>query len=72
MGLIMEEIAMELIDWLLHPNAFYPVGYTDRKLSIQNTELWVIPTHNPEGLTVVHGWEDEDNWMQDITFRKNK
>ena len=28
------EIAMELIDWLLHPNAFYPVGYSDRKLSI--------------------------------------
>tara|TARA_Y100001960_G_C13961662_1_gene488568 strand:- start:11 stop:496 length:486 start_codon:yes stop_codon:yes gene_type:complete len=49
------EIAMELIDWLLHPNAFYPVNYLDRKMAIENTELWVVPTHNPEGLLTVHG-----------------
>ena len=66
------EIAMELIDWLLHPNAFYPVNYLDRKLAIENTELWVIPTYNPEGLLTVHGDTLNGEWVQDEWFRKNK
>ena len=66
------EIAMELIDWLLHPNAFYPVNYLDRKMAIENTELWVIPTHNPEGLLTVHGDTLNGDWVQDEWFRKNK
>ena len=66
------EIAMELIDWLLHPNAAYPVGYLDRKLSIENTEIWVVPTHNPEGLLTVHGDVIGDQWIQDEWYRKNK
>ena len=66
------EIAMELIDWLLHPNTAYPVGYLDRKLAIENTEVWVIPTHNPEGLLTVHGEVIGDQWIQDEWYRKNK
>ena len=66
------EIAMELIDWLLHPNAFYPVNYLDRKMAIENTELWIIPTHNPEGLLTVHGDTLGGEWVQDEWFRKNK
>jgi len=66
------EIAMELIDWLLHPNAFYPVNYLDRKMAIENTELWVVPTHNPEGLLTVHGDTLNGDWVQDEWFRKNK
>ena len=66
------EIAMELIDWLLHPNAFYPVGYPDRKMAIENTEIWVVPTHNPEGLLTVHGDVIDDEWIQDEWYRKNK
>ena len=66
------EIAMELIDWLLHPNASYPVGYLDRKLSIENTEIWVVPTHNPEGLLTVHGDVIGSEWIQDEWYRKNK
>ena len=31
----------------------------------------VVP-HNPEGHTVVHGWEEDGEWLQDVTFRKNK
>ena len=66
------EIAMELIDWLLHPNAAYPVGYLDRKLGIENTEIWVVPTHNPEGLLTVHGDVIGGEWIQDEWYRKNK
>ena len=66
------EIAMELIDWLLHPNTSYPVGYLDRKLGIENTELWIIPTHNPEGLLTVHGDVIGSEWVQDEWYRKNK
>jgi len=66
------EIAMELIDWLLHPNAFYPVNYLDRKMALENTELWVIPTHNPEGLLTVHGDTLNGDWVQDEWYRKNK
>lgn len=66
------EIAMEMIDWLLHPNAFYPVNYLDRKLALENTELWVVPTHNPEGLLTVHGDTLAGEWIQDEWYRKNK
>ena len=66
------EIAMEMIDWLLHPKAFYPVNYLDRKLALENTELWVVPTHNPEGLLTVHGDTLAGEWIQDEWYRKNK
>jgi len=82
------EISMGLIDILLHPtpqlgtsNMPYPAGFrpsfgdlSSLNISsiLENAEVWVIPTHNPEGLTVVHGWEENGEWMQDITYRKNK
>ena len=66
------EIAMEMIDWLLHPNAFYPVNYLDRKMALENTELWIVPTHNPEGLLTVHGDTLNGEWIQDEWYRKNK
>ena len=68
------EIAIELIEWLLDPfNNANPI-YIQSILSIlNNSEVWVIPTHNPEGLDVVHGWYDSsDLWQQDVSFRKNK
>ncbi len=34
--------------------------------------MWVVPTYNPEGLTVVHGDSVDGNWLQDISYRKNK
>jgi hypothetical protein len=82
------EITMALIDILLHPtpqsgtdNFMYPNGYrpswgdlnSSNIMSIlENSEVWVVPTHNPEGLSVVHGWDVEGTWMQDVTYRKNK
>ena len=82
------EISMGLIDILLHPtpqpgtsNMPYPAGFrpsfgdlSSSNISsiLENAEVWVVPTHNPEGLTVVHGWEENGEWIQDITYRKNK
>ena len=47
-------------------------------------DLWIVPTHNPEGLKVVHGYCDDSssetktdcninnsNWIEDSTYRKN-
>jgi len=56
------EIAMGLIDTLLHG---YDAGNTHIYALLQNLETWIVPTHNPEGLRVVH-----DGW--DVTYRKNK
>ena len=79
---------MALINILLNPtpqfdtyNFAYPNGYRPSwgDLSkdnidqiIQNIEIWIVPTHNPEGLTVVHGWDENDIWIQDVSYRKNK
>ena len=68
------EIAVELIDWLLDPfNNANPI-YIQSLLSIlANSEVWIVPTHNPDGLSVVHGWYDSMNvWKQDESYRKNK
>ena len=75
------EISMSLIDRLLNP-LNYPSEYQSIYAIMQNTEIWVIPTHNPDGLSVVHGWyEDLNNnnvldegeiWNQDVYYRKNK
>ena len=44
--------------------------------NLQNLEIWFVPTHNPEGLRVVHGYEETDGdttqWIQDVSYRKNK
>ena len=40
---------------------------------MSESEIWVIPTHNPEGLNIVHGWIDDlEQFQQDESFRKNK
>ena len=68
------EITIELIEWLLDPFSSANPIYIQSLLSILNTsEVWIIPTHNPDGLSVVHGWYDSMNtWYQDESFRKNK
>ena len=44
--------------------------------NLRNIEIWIIPTHNPEGLRVVHGYTDTTGdttqWIQDVSYRKNK
>ena len=66
------EIALDLVDWLLNPLE-HPQYYLSIYDIMQNAEIWVVPTHNPEGLSVVHGWYDDlDYWNQDVYFRKNK
>ena len=65
------EITMELIDWFLHPLEHQTFSQNMMAI-LQSSEVWVIPTYNPEGLQVVHGYESNGNWLQDVTFRKNK
>ena len=68
------EIAIELIEWFLDPFNSENSIYLQSIFSIMsNSEVWVVPTHNPEGLEVVHGYYDINNvWQQDESFRKNK
>ena len=68
------EIAVELIEWLLNPHDEGNSTYWQSIYSIMSSsEIWVIPTHNPEGLNVVHGWIDDlGQFQQDESFRKNK
>jgi len=54
------EISMALINkLLLYHNA------TPYRWWLESIEIWIVPTHNPEGLQVV-----TDEW--DVTYRKNK
>ncbi len=68
------EIAVELIDWFLNPFNSENSIYLQSIFSIMSSsEVWIVPTHNPEGLEVVHGYYDINNtWLQDESFRKNK
>ncbi|MDB4859432.1 M14 family zinc carboxypeptidase [Candidatus Marinimicrobia bacterium] len=68
------EIAVELIEWFLNPFNSENSIYLQSIFSIMsNSEVWIVPTHNPEGLEVVHGYYDINNiWQQDESFRKNK
>ncbi len=82
------EISMEIIECYLDIEKCYTNYNNIReylvnmlKISLEKVELWVVPTHNPDGLGVVHGYCDEDisktedscnsNWIQDPTYRKN-
>ena len=65
------EIAMEIINQFLHPEQYSNNRpYLQRGLA--ESELWIIPTYNPEGLRVVHGYVEDGNEIQDVTYRKNK
>ena len=66
------EIVMELIDRLLNP---YPEHASSLQLIYEimsKTEIWIVPTYNPDGLRMVHGYDDGDGWIQDVYYRKNK
>ncbi len=65
------EMSMTLIDWLLHPGDTQWGNY-ELPMFMHNLEIWVVPTHNPEGLRVVHGYEENGAWIQDESYRKNK
>jgi len=65
------EISMELIYRFLHPEEF-PSEFQTLAGILYSSEVWIVPTHNPEGLSVVHGWNEEGSWMQDVSYRKNK
>jgi len=66
------EIAMEIIDQFLHPEN-HSQNRPKFQMGLYFTELWVVPTINPEGLRVVHGYVDASgNEVKDATFRKNK
>ncbi len=62
------EIAMEIIEQFLFPEQ-------NKKQFLQEglfgSEIWIVPTHNPEGLRVVHGWERDGEYLLDHTFRKS-
>ncbi len=69
------EMSMSLIDWLLHPQEETNSGFyitNDLLMFMHNLEIWIVPTHNPEGLRVVHGYEENGTWIQDESYRKNK
>ena len=79
------EITMAIIEMFLNPEILLPTSgvsyvpsyteinpFSDLADILENVEIWVIPTYNPEGLSVVHGWDDNGNWMQDLAYRKNK
>ncbi len=55
----------------LHPDEF-PSESTNLTEILYKSEVWIIPTYNPEGLSVVHGWEEDNEWFQDVSYRKNK
>ena len=65
------EISMEIIKRFLYPDQYLSDIQTLIS-SLYFSEIWIVPSHNPEGLGVVHGWEEEGQWLQDVTFRKNK
>ncbi len=78
------EISMALIEMFLNPNLMGQPGYEylpepfnvnpyiDLKNILSKIEIWVVPTHNPDGLQVVHGYEDNNfHWIQDVSYRKN-
>jgi len=82
------EISMGIIECYLNPQQCWndfekirPYLVNILKTSLEKIELWIVPTHNPEGLKVVHGYCDEDisvtkatcngNWIEDSTYRKN-
>ena len=66
------EVSMGLIERFLYPHN-YPADLNTLIGVLYNTEVWIVPTHNPEGHTVVHGWDDDNfGWLQDVSYRKNK
>ena len=73
------EISMALINCFLNigiEECFTSEIASQVMSNLRNLEIWIVPTHNPEGLRVVHGYEEETDdttrWIQDVSYRKNK
>ncbi len=67
------ETTMELINMFLHPEQHVGTMYYQyMRALLQSAEVWVVPTYNPEGLRVVHGYNDDGDWIQDVAYRKDK
>jgi hypothetical protein len=62
---------MEIINQFLHPEQ-YPNNRPYLQMGLYSTEIWIVPTYNPEGLRVVHGYVEDGVEVQDVTYRKNK
>lgn len=65
------EITMDIISKFLHPEDNQDLVFNMGAL-LYFSEIWLVPTHNPEGLRVVHGYEENGVWIQDDSYRKNK
>ncbi|MFQ6607748.1 MAG: M14 family zinc carboxypeptidase [Fidelibacterota bacterium] len=65
------EITLELIEMFLYPDEHQPY-LQNMQAILASSEVWIVPTYNPEGLTVVHGYTAGEEWLQDVTYRKNK
>ena len=78
------EMSMALIEMFLNPSLLGSPGYEylpnptevnpyiDLRNILSRVEIWVVPTHNPDGLQIVHGYEDDSlGWIQDVSYRKN-
>jgi len=65
------EISMGIINQFLHPEQFQG-NKTFLQKGLYFTEIWIVPTYNPEGLRVVHGYVEDGIEIQDVTYRKNK
>ena len=65
------EISMGIINQFLHPEQFQE-NRTFLQKGLYFTEIWIVPTYNPEGLRVVHGYNEDGVEIQDVTYRKNK
>lgn len=65
------EITMRIIEMFLNPQN-YQQWYFNMQHILSTSEVWIVPTHNPEGLRVVHGYLEGENWLQDVSYRKNK
>ncbi len=68
------ETAMRIIHMFLNPQEYIGNMYLSyMQTLLQKAEIWVVPTYNPEGLQVVHGFYDDDSvWIQDESYRKNR
>ena len=65
------EIVMDIMYMFLHPDEFETELQTLVGI-LYSSEVWIVPTYNPEGLSVVHGYEEAGEWIQDVSYRKNK
>lgn len=66
------ESAMKMIEMFLYPIQELQNYILYMAPLLESAEIWIVPTYNPEGLQVVHGFDDDGVWIQDESYRKNK